>query len=594
MHAQRIRPFCKSVFISISLDLILISITQSSFPPIAVSLGILCGLIALGISGSAIRNFYRTRTRDRKDAEFRSAVARASFVSRSNRTDGEMSMIEEKQTSNSELIEGLLGGVIDRRSEWLRLGLDSPSLIFPKKSALAKQTPVVIEKRLAAMCEVDYTGTERSKSEFDLLTPRNRRSYAPIARSPLGSAPVWTVSPSAPEEGAHNEPSDISPIVGPTISVPSIPSLNLIPKDAQDSQDPWVIPNVDPVTNEALHDILSGITERDGDMGNQDDESTSSHSSVADSDDSTAETTFTVPELVSYYDETFVIVDHSEYLEQSSSTTSMVRILGSDSTSVSIPLFSFDSITAESKARDADPTLQTTALGVSFSSLLEPSSSYLMHSTIPSTSSSSLPILRDPSIQESCSVLPLRSASSSISMLKDGPLPPPSILVSPPSMASLRTRARTIFEAEQMLTDTWDDEDCDNTEDHFEFDSYSFSEWGNSDDKIGHSQTSESRRTVDENESSSSWEGRPSDSLDSRCSDAGCLAETAGSDMSCSVLLNKGNGEDAYLGASLSVPIVGLATGLADVEHLPVFALSLPSLSHLANDESEKDFALFW
>lgn len=404
---------------------------QSLFSTLGVSMGVLCGLIVIGLSGRAFRRIRRTRTRDRRDAEFRSAAARASFVSRRNTFDA-MPKVKTNQTEHKRIlepciIEDLCGKPIDRRSEWLRLGLESPSLVFPNKAKTVKTYTEPLEKPNTVSFEAD--AEENLKSSWSGRNLVVRRSHAPISRSPLGLAPVWSASqdsPSINDSSNGNKPMSASGDWQAVVSL-SVHKSNPAPSSVPISSDEDVTDvatQSDGRQGHALGDCRLSEVERD-EVGSSHSHSASVDSSKGSSEESNDDDSLeTLQELTSQLGEIIAIVEGEEYLE--SSFPIFEGDLRTDSTILepSIPMATSYFLRAVSSSADTkSPTLAETTITPTFASLITPSASYLMHSTIPSLSSTSI-AYRKP-ICDSPTLLLDKSAPSSLTMLKDSPLPPP-------------------------------------------------------------------------------------------------------------------------------------------------------------------------
>lgn len=142
-----------------------------------VSLGALFSIIAVGLSGSII--FQRRRQRKRRELSRALASARASFSSRN--ANPRYHAILEDGLGSSLPVEQSPAPFIDRRIEWIRCGLDSPSK--------PRQGPRFIEGRPLLQCCQSC-----SHNSWCCTHPSNTQVHFQMTPSPLGTAPVWTIS----------------------------------------------------------------------------------------------------------------------------------------------------------------------------------------------------------------------------------------------------------------------------------------------------------------------------------------------------------------------------------------------------------------
>ncbi|KAF9521007.1 hypothetical protein BS47DRAFT_1335111 [Hydnum rufescens UP504] len=440
---------------------------------IAVGLSVLCGILVLGLSGSGIFAYYSLQKRNRRFAEAtkeKDRVARASFESR-----------------GGICARGQGFHLTDRRSDWLRQGLDSPHLVLPERArsrnpySSKSVSPLPSKKNKFGLHSPSRpVGNEKPPAmkvkDLAHLETKAKHIFSPTMPSPLGILPVWTVprSPSGERSNIGLDSSseasfelDASPpnfrkLVVFNASPPASSSsfdIVAVENTVLDDQKPILMPPAS-----APDELMGHITQVGKEDGNGQTQSQAAISEAA---------------------------RNPLSLETSngSLTTTSGDNLRTDTRFVGMPSLSHDHPTDESPLHEDAPWTapvhapDTMEDNVRISYLpLEPSSSssrqelddkdlHAYTSVNPDNvllslkPSVSLPVpvaTPSPSIASSTNfIFPSSSDSTFFSMhmmlLKDAPLPPPTIMVSTPTNASLRTRALAAFQMGSLLVDAWDD-----------------------------------------------------------------------------------------------------------------------------------------
>ncbi|KAF8313107.1 hypothetical protein DL93DRAFT_2228691 [Clavulina sp. PMI_390] len=184
--------------------------SQNSIAAAAVSLGVVFGLLAISLSGALFCSVQRRKARERRISSMRLATARSSFASRSANPRHRV------PSGGLEELHGLDGlpfhlrthaPLIDRRSDWIRLGLDAPIISSHISDDVSNGQKIIEKRQPVPGCENCVWDPSRCLSHPPIV-----RGTAKLGRSPLGSAPVWTI--------VHDSVGTISGNVGPEAEHP--------------------------------------------------------------------------------------------------------------------------------------------------------------------------------------------------------------------------------------------------------------------------------------------------------------------------------------------------------------------------------------
>ncbi len=313
----------------------------------------------------------------------------------------------------------------DPRSEWIRLGLDSPILGSPKKAFSNTRT-------------TSNVPCENSASSTDAAGYRriSRHSFSPPVPSPLASQPVWVASNSDRDftlgrGSTSNEGTDnISHAVSLLEKSPQIDDL--ASPFIYGSPTLFSCPSA-PRIPALIPDVLSSFH-------NQLETSANTSSSLD-----------------------IVTCDSGE--DVSFGKTSSTRLTSQSSIIHTAESTEIDALMKEVAPWDhLDSERDAQALASTSSSLSSLRSSNSLPSLLPSSvslstarSASSAPISISSSLNTSAS-MPLGSvpSHSSLNLLQNFPLPPPTIIVTTPSVASLATKVKAAHDSGAFM-DEWDE-----------------------------------------------------------------------------------------------------------------------------------------
>jgi hypothetical protein len=382
-----------------------------------VSLGAVFGIIAVGISGSIIFGTQRRRQRKRRELSRALASARASFSSR-NANPRYQSVLEDSLGSSSSVEQSPVR-LIDRRLEWIRFGLDSPSRAShsPGKS---QQGSRFIEGQPLLH---DYqTCSSNSQCRVHHLNPQAHFQMAP---SPLGTAPVWTMNTSN-EKRWTLDSINVLGLSSCQTPPPQDKRLEIHGKLQGRQEDELGDLNPKTIQNSLLKDNPGNTTPPLPDEGAVAAQSPSmSSGSVTLGASHSVHTIRSAENQCTKLDSTAPAATKTSNHDALASLSSppkgrMPSALQSEASDLA--LSSFDSYSVASLTENQPSSL----LAMSFAMLLSPH----LEAILASASSASLFCSPSPSAN---------SIRTSASMLPNAPLPPPAIIVSPPSDASFRS-----------------------------------------------------------------------------------------------------------------------------------------------------------
>ncbi|KAF8326558.1 uncharacterized protein EI90DRAFT_3156500 [Cantharellus anzutake] len=384
---------------------------------------ILCGALLLGVVSTCYIGYRGRRARARQMRAARDRLARASFKSRGSDPPCHVSVLP------------------DPRSEWIRLGLDSPILGSSKKGAQ------VVDNALNGTLPPLKIQLQQSNEDQKRIL---KHSFSPPVPSPLASRPVWIASDSNwgctfGRDPINNERSEKT---GHMISLlEKSPQLDGVASMGIDDS-----PTLDSCPSTAklpalFPDILSNFTlgceEKEPPLAHRDSPSLDSVTYDSGEDSTSSETGST--QLTSK--STFIRTAESTEIDALLKEVAPWDHLDSDGGVHTFGSASSTTYSLRSSASLPSVLPSSTSLATAKSRLSVPIS----------TSSSSL----NTSTSTPLGSMPSRS---SMNLLQDFPLPPPTIIVTTPSMASLATKKRAAHDS-GAFTDEWDGTDEEASED---------------------------------------------------------------------------------------------------------------------------------
>lgn len=422
----------------------------------------------LGLSGSGIFAYYSRRKQNRRLAKAKKEKdreARASFESRGGIGDRGKAMFYPT----------------DRRSEWLRQGLESPHLVLPEKAksrnlcSSKPASPLAYHKgkfgpKLVSRLDVDEKTPHTKPKDLTVPETRARHTFSPAMPSPLGNRPVWTAPGSVSrgvniDLGSESGASELDTSLLNfrklvTLSASSPSSSPSIDNTTSGDQRPITTLSVSEHSNAVGHIIHLAKETRDGQTQTQhatSETTTNSLSSVETSNSSptissldslSAETHVTgmsslsndhpTDETLLHEDVPWIAPIYAQGCIEDSFGTLFVPLAPSSSSSGQVLSIDDSHLSSLVDSDNVQPSLKPS---VSLPVPLAPSSPSIASSTnfiFPSSTDSTF-------------------LSMHMMLLKDAPLPPPTIMVSTPTNASLRTRALAAFQMGSLLVDAWDD-----------------------------------------------------------------------------------------------------------------------------------------
>lgn len=379
-----------------------------------MSLGAVFGIIAVGISGSLIFAIQRRRQRRQRELSRALASARASFSSR-NADPRYQTILEDILGSSSSVKQSPIH-LINRRLEWIRFGLDSPPRAsHPSKS---QHGPRFIEGRPLLH---DYQSCFNNSQ--CCVHPPNAQGRFQMTPSPLGTAPVWTMNASNETRGAANSVN----VLDPSLCQTQAPDKHLDIRRKLQARQETLASDLDSSTiqNNLLKDSPGDATPPlPSDEVVVIKNPSPSSDSVAFGASYCIHTIKNAGNQGTKLDWTASAASKSSHDALASLfSPSKERIVSASQSEASD--ITFDSSAAESLAEGRP------------SSLLAPSSAMLLspHLEAILASASSASLFCPPA----SSTNSIRTYASYASMLPNSPLPPPAIIVSPPSDASFRS-----------------------------------------------------------------------------------------------------------------------------------------------------------